>query len=210
MRERLKKLEESQKLYYTLTCNLEFTIIFTSFTLMNEIWKSLEGFDYDYQVSNTGKVRRMGFTSWMEVNKCTRTYPTKELTLSESSNGYLTFSAYRGGKKFTQFIHRVVAELFITNPNSLKCVCHKDDDKSNNRVENLFWGSNLDNSSDMVTKGRSAKGSKQGSSKLKESDIPTIRSRVAGGESSRSIASDFNVKHTTILDIKNRKTWNHV
>ncbi len=57
------------------------------------------------------------------------------------SSGYLAMNI--GGKH--KYVHRLVAEAFIPNPDNLPCVNHKDGDKSNNHVDNLEWCTQLEN-----------------------------------------------------------------
>lgn len=54
------------------------------------------------------------------------------------------------------------------------------------------------------------KGENAHSSKLKEEDVIVIRELLASGESQRSIAKKYNVHHSLIGQIKNRKIWNHI
>ena len=58
--------------------------------------------------------------------------------------------------------------------------------------------------------GFSAKGEKQGLSKLKDADIVTIRTRMKNGENYREIAKEFNVAHSTIYSLCIGKTWKHL
>lgn len=53
-------------------------------------------------------------------------------------------------KKVDRYLHRVVAEAFIPNPNNLPYVRHLNDDPTDNRVENLAWGTQKDNHEDSV------------------------------------------------------------
>lgn len=51
-----------------------------------------------------------------------------------------------------------MALAYIPNPENKPCVCHKDNNKSNDWVENLYWGTYKENSQQMVMDGRSTKG----------------------------------------------------
>lgn len=54
-------------------------------------------------------------------------------------NGYLVVRLFENGVGKTYKLHRLVAEAFIPNPNNLPCVNHINEDKTDNRVENLEW-----------------------------------------------------------------------
>lgn len=53
--------------------------------------------------------------------------------------GYAQYSLQRNGKRTLILGHRIVAEAFLPNPNNYPIVNHKDENKSNNAVENLEW-----------------------------------------------------------------------
>lgn len=97
--------------------------------LENEQWLSIEGYE-DYQVSNFGRVKSLG-------NDKTR----KEKILKPSTNnkGYQQVSLYKDGKQKWFLVHRLVASAFTPNSNNLTQVNHKDENPSNNHVENLEW-----------------------------------------------------------------------
>lgn len=87
-------------------------------------WKSPHGYEGLYLVSNTGLVYSLR---------------RKIILKPDNVKGYLQVCLYNGGIKQRQKVHRLVAELFIPNPNNLPCVNHKDENKSNNLSENLEW-----------------------------------------------------------------------
>ena len=80
------------------------------------------------------------------------------LAPKRTKNGYFSVGLWVDGVRHHRTIHRLVAEAFIPNPCGYEYVLHKNDIKTDNRVENLYWGTHQDNMDDMVRKGRSAKG----------------------------------------------------
>ena len=74
------------------------------------------------------------------------------------------------------FVHRLVAEKYIPNPNNLPQVNHKDGDKTNNSVENLEWVSNQENRNHALKNGLHLQGEKCPWSKLSQEDVDYIRS----------------------------------
>ena len=94
--------------------------------MIKEIWKPIEGYP-DYEVSNMGRVKSLKFGK------------EKILKGVKDKNGYLIVDLYKEGKQKHYLIHRLVASAFIDNPNNLPQVNHIDEDKTNNRVENLEY-----------------------------------------------------------------------
>lgn len=91
---------------------------------MEEVWKTI--IDYpNYQVSNLGRIRSL------------KTY--KILKQFTNCFGYKGVHLNRFGTAKTFIVHRLVAEMFIPNPNKYPCINHKDENRSNNCVYNLEW-----------------------------------------------------------------------
>lgn len=89
-------------------------------------WRSVKGYDGRYLVSNTGLIYSNISNKVLKPNKMT--------------NGYLSVELFKkDGKSKRILIHRIVAEAFIDNPESLPIVNHKDEDKTNNSADNLEW-----------------------------------------------------------------------
>ena len=63
----------------------------------------------------------------------------KNLKPADNGHGYLTVSICINGKPRTRYVHRLVAEAFLENPNMLPEINHKDENRGNNRLENLEW-----------------------------------------------------------------------
>lgn len=98
-----------------------------------EIWKDIKGYEGLYQVSNMGRVKSLG-------NDKTR--KERILNLKPKSNGYIEVTLYKNSEREYKYVHRLVAEHFLPNPDNLPQVNHKIDDfehRSDNRVENLEW-----------------------------------------------------------------------
>lgn len=106
---------------------------------MEEIWKTIEGFEGLYEVSNLGRVRSLD-----RVRKAgygsTANIKGKILT-PQCIRGrkYLVVNLYRNEVGKHYLIHRLVATAFIDNPNNLPEINHKDENPSNNNVSNLEW-----------------------------------------------------------------------
>ena len=95
----------------------------------NEVWKPIRGFE-TYQISNYGRIKFLFYTQ-QRIG-----YGSKD------QHGYLTFKMSKRG---SFYVHRLVAEAFIPNPENKPCVNHKDGKKQNNRVDNLKWVTKSEN-----------------------------------------------------------------
>lgn len=92
-----------------------------------EIWKDIPNYDGLYKVSNLGNVISY------KNGKPKKIKPIKQTT------GYMHVSLYYHGKKTVWGLHRLVATLFLENPNNYPCINHKDENRANNCVDNLEW-----------------------------------------------------------------------
>ena len=102
---------------------------------MKEEWKQIDGYEGKYEVSNLGRIKSFAQN---KNGKIKNGYL--------DAKGYLSIHLYKGpcqGKRFK--IHRLVAETFIPNPNGYPQINHKDENKTNNCVNNLEWCDNTYN-----------------------------------------------------------------
>lgn len=93
------------------------------YSVIGEIWKPIVGFPY--MVSTYGRVQSIR--------------GNKSVWKRKKEKSYLSTTLYSNGKGKALFLHRLVAEAFIPNPDNLPFVNHKDGNPQNNRVENLEW-----------------------------------------------------------------------
>lgn len=96
---------------------------------MEEIWKDVEGYKGYYQVSN------YGFIKGLKSNKILSPYKVKGV-----KNYYrLRICLCKKYEQKQFYVHRLVAQTFISNPLNKKYVNHIDHNTSNNNVSNLEW-----------------------------------------------------------------------
>jgi len=102
-----------------------------------EIWRDIVGYEGLYQVSNLGRVKSLKRKVYAGRNKMRWQYEKILSNNKTNGNGYKIVSLSKHGKSQNKYIHRLVAEAFLENKNNYKYINHKDEDKSNNCVNNL-------------------------------------------------------------------------
>ena len=95
--------------------------------MMEEIWKDIEGYEGDYQVSNLGRVRSL---------KSMKPIILKQWT---DGKGYKTVVIRKNGVAKGYSVHRLVARAFVEGFVEGLVVNHKDENPSNNKADNLEW-----------------------------------------------------------------------
>ena len=102
-----------------------------------EYWTAVVGFEGLYEVSSKGRVR-----SVPRKGKGIGSGGYRKggiLKTSISNSGYIVAHLNKDGKSYTKYVHRLVAQAFIPNPNNYPVINHRDENKQNNCVENLEW-----------------------------------------------------------------------
>ena len=102
-----------------------------------EQWRPVKGFDGRYEVSDKGNVR--SFCVIGSNSKRVDMDNPMMLRQYDNGHGYKCVRIRVDGHVKAFYIHRLVAEAFILNPQNLPCINHKDEDKANNCIDNLEW-----------------------------------------------------------------------
>lgn len=94
----------------------------------NEEWRDIPGYENLYQISSIGRVKSLKFGKERILNP------------GKNSYGYIqVFLFDNKGKMKNMRVHRLVASAFLSNPYNLPQINHKNEDKTDNRVENLEY-----------------------------------------------------------------------
>lgn len=107
---------------------------------MTEIWRDIQGFEGIYMISNLGNLKSLDRIVNCKNGKCRIRRGVCFKVCKDNRNRYKYVTLWdRNGKFLKTSIHRLVAQAFIPNPDNLPEVNHKDENKANNKVDNLEW-----------------------------------------------------------------------
>ena len=141
----------------------------------------------DYEITRNGEVINL--------------HNGKKVKPQLNGKGYLRISI--GGKLV--FVHRLVAEIYVPNPENKPQINHKDGNRLNNRADNLEWVTNQENRNHAVKNGLQIHGDACPWAKLNRERVEFIRNHheIPATE----LARLFGVVPATIRSARNRKSW---
>ena len=175
-----------------------------------EFWKIIEGFP-DYLISNKGNLKSVK--------------TLKDVKLFTKDDGYVSYTLRLDNKGYYKYIHRLVAEAFVDNPNNKGQVNHINGIKGDNRAENLEWVTPAENIRHAIETGllkykkkekdiknsKHSKGEDANGSLLNPEKVIKIRVLHETGEYKQvELAEMFGVNHRTINDVIKRRQWKHI
>lgn len=174
-----------------------------------EIWKKIQGLPEHYEASSAGRIRRLPYyyTGVSRFgNKEQRLLPEKIYLLTKvSPKGYQRINL----ESKVWFVHRLIAQTFVPNPNQKQQVNHLNGIKTDNAAANLEWVSNQENRNHAVKTGLQPIGERV-SKKLTDGDIISIRALADGGMPQKAIAQRFDICQQNVSHIVRRSTWKHI
>lgn len=165
-----------------------------------EIWKQIfiDGVETKYEVSNIGNVRNSRTGNFIKGNI--------------SRDGYVKLNLYCGDNRYTKLVHRLVAEVFIPNPNNLPQVDHKDGNKTNNHVSNLRWVTASENIKAAFKMGlKTQYGESNPANKYSEETIiRTCELLQSGNYTCKEVADITGVDSEMVGHISRKERWKNI
>lgn len=164
-------------------------------------WAEVAGSEGRYEVSNDGLVRSRNYKG---------RGLTKILSLQPKRRGHLMVGLLLLGRRRWRYVHQLVLEAFVgSRPFPAAVARHLNGDPSDNRVENLAWGTKSQNAMDAVAHGTHCcnRGERNGQALLTEAQaLQALKS----DQSPRELAKRFGVSPAAIYAIRSGQTWGYL
>lgn len=178
-------------------------------SIVDEVWKDIPEYEGYYQVSSIGRVRSCDRVVSGRWGLYSRVGALRSPSIDRY--GYLQLVLHKLSRAKHFPVHTLVASAFLgARPEGFH-VNHVDGNKLNNFFGNLEYCTTQENTAHAIALGlQDNKGELNFSSVLTESDVISIRLRLAAGELQVEIAKSFGVCRSTISAIKCGKTWAHI
>ena len=172
-----------------------------------EIWKSIPGWEDRYEVSDQGRIRSKDMQVGTKRPGIFATRKGRMLEPIPKGGRYLCVTLAQKNRREQWFVHDLVLLTFKGfKPKGLEAL-HADDNKMDNSISNLRYGTKEENEKDRQKNGRVCKGERHGCARLTDTDIKDIRASAMPGA---ELASKFGVGLPHIWAIRARRVWKHI
>ncbi len=173
--------------------------------IQTEKWSSCELISKTHLVSDLGRVKTIPRITSHNI-------PIQERILVQTftKDGYLAVKLLKNGDApFSKTVHRLVALIFIPNPDNKPEVNHKKGIKTDNRRINLEWSTRSENLVHAIKSGlRKCKfGERHLNAKLTNAEVFEI---CNSDLNTYDLANKYNIDHTTVSNIKSGFSWSKV
>lgn len=157
-------------------------------------WRDI--LDGQYAISSFGDIvrKKYQYRNWV-------TRVGKTIKRHDNGHGYMTVCLYDKKKRFTKYVHRLVAEVFIGPCPKGEQVNHKDGNKANNCVGNLEYVTRAENAIHAFKTGLHKVGEAHHNAKLSNADVENIRDMRDFGSSITELANAYGITRGHIWSI---------
>lgn len=164
---------------------------------LKENWKEIPNCDGRHEISDKGKIRICLTQDFVKLHN--------------DKDGYMLANLWFQRKHHTVKVHRLVAEAFIGKPKPGEVVCHKNNIRNDNRVENLEWGTMYHNQVEGKCPSLFKHGEKNPAAKISSDMVIKIRDMAKTGKYiHQEIANMFNLSRRNVGKIIQRTRWAHI
>lgn len=173
---------------------------------MKEEFKILNDFTA-YRISNFGRIQ----SRWQRISAYNGFGIIikdiwKDLKPKDDGKGYLQVHLTDGKNRKTYRIHSLVALYFLgKSPKDKPIIRHLDSNKKNNHIQNLAYGSYVENENDKIENG--TWNTRRGGAKITIDQVKEIREKLNKRISQKLLSKEYNVSRPTITRIANFTIW---
>lgn len=178
---------------------------------MDEEWRPVVGMESLYEVSSIGRVRSKDHVTHTRNRwgPTIASFKGKMLHINIPRGHYAQVTLSENGVSYQRTVHSLVADAFIgPRPEGL-WVLHKDDDKRNPCVGNLYHGTVSQNRDDCRTNGSMLFGESHPGSKLTDDAVIDIISHI-GKKTQLELATKYGVSKSCVGWVVRGETWTHI
>lgn len=160
-----------------------------------------------------------GYPEYYKVTKCGRVFSyyagkrVEKTYYYEKGYKKVSLSSPIKGASKNIGVHRCIALAWLEKPEGKYHVLHKDDDRTNNAIENLYWGDHLDNQRDKKINGKSPLGDKSGTNVLTDEQVIYSRQHYKMNCRKfgvRALSRSMKVSNSTMSEAISGITWPHL